>query len=437
MTKYTGVSYDPDIEVLAFNLSAWNATAPVQWFNKYKIISLVNNPLTKTLNILDLKKYYQSGEILPKTNKEVRTSKQAAQLIRDEGLEEYGHIYNYSLPAGSDSEALTNDSAIAAKFENKVWLRETFGDRLRFPSFSITTYGDLCQAKVEGFYKKLGAMSLVIQHPTQSGGRGTYYVDGQEALTSCVAALSESLQLTDKLVVSKALSDPRERTVQACVANDSVFVGPAQAQLVGHPLLVSTRRGDIQFCGGRIDSGLLSNAQYAQAADAARIVGDRLKSEGYRGIFGMDFLISEDELYVLEVNPRLTGLTTLLAFIQREVPFLLLHILEHAKSPYRIEVEEVSIDSGSYVQVYAKESGINTFVTGQYNSTGERMSDGFETGSILPESTDEFFVGMRVSPGDTVSQGKSLAFVYSKRQLFDDEGAIDPAVVPLIEKIRQ
>lgn len=438
MTKRTNVSYDTSLKVLTLNRSAWNAVAPLQWFDSYKIISLVENPLAKKMNIIPLQKYFPKGARLPATNKEIRTSPQVARLIHDEHLEDYWHFYNYSLPQDADEKALANDSRVAAKFENKVWLRETFGDTLRFPPFFITSLDMLRKMSITDCLEKLGAASLVIQHPTQTGGRGTYHAATQRDFDSCVQSLADSLRSSDKLVVSQALSMPQERTIQACVANGSVFVGPAQAQLVGQPSLVSSRRGDIQFCGGRIDTGLMNDTQYKLASQAAQIVGGRLKDEGYKGIFGMDFLVSNGELYLLEVNPRLTGLSTLLAFIQHDVPFLLLHILEHAGEAYHIDPQVTITDSsGSYVQVYAQQPSKITFVTGRYSSAGERLGDGFENGSIIPDDPNEFFVGMRVSPGDDVKQAKSLAFIYSRRQLFDDNGTIDPTVIPLVNKIRQ
>lgn len=437
MLKQTSISYNPDVKILTFNPSAWNAVAPLQWFNNYKIISLVDNPLAKTLNIISLKGYFPQGVTLPATNREMRTSLEAKQLVQDYQLEDYWRFYNYALPAHADEKALANDSAVAAKFENKVWLRETLGSELRFAPFFIPTLDELKRSGFEGCLERLDATALVVQHPSQSGGRGTYRVRTQEAFDECLVKLAETLDGGDKLVVSKALARPQERTIQACVANGRVLVGPAQAQLVGHPLLVSMRQGDIQFCGGRIDEGLLSDAQYRQAYQAAQVVGYRLMEEGYKGIFGMDFLVSDGELYVLEANPRLTGLSTLLAFIQHDMPFLLLHTLEHTNSPYEMIQREATPDgTGSYIQVYAQQDGTSNFTTGRYDGKGNRLGEGFENGSILPDSLDEYFVGMRVSPGAAVKQAKSLAFIYSRKQLFADDGTIDPDVIPLVNKIR-
>jgi hypothetical protein len=185
--------------------------------------------------------------------------------------------------------------------------------------------------------------------------------------------------------------------------------------------------------------GLLSDRLYDKAHTAARTVGERLQHEGYRGIFGMDFMVSEQNIYVLEANPRMTGLTTLLAFLQRKVPFLLLHILELTSSTYKIEepvTNEYNI-SGSFIQVYAQQDGIINFETGVYDSSGKRQGEGFEDGTIFPSASDNFFVAMRVTGNQHVARGKSLAFIYSRKQLFNDEGFLDEGVLVIIRKIRQ
>src|SRR5256886_5243806 len=75
-------------------------------------------------------------------------------------------------------------------------------------------------------------------------------------------------------------------------------------------------------------------AVYPEIKQYALGIGQRLQELGYRGIFGLDCLVDPSgRVYVLEINPRLTGLTPLLTMLYREnqdIPFYLLHILELA-----------------------------------------------------------------------------------------------------------
>jgi hypothetical protein len=415
--------------------SAWTATGPTQWFEDYKIISVMKNPLARRLSIINMADYLPNVDQLPKTTKEMMASPFLKDVKRQNGLENYVYVFNR---ASRDTElnGLGNDFSLVSQFENKVWLREQYGDTLHFPEYIINTLGQLQEKDFGSICNVLHAKELVVQHPSLAGARGTYFVSDQADLERVVISLKSILGDEDKIVIAKKLINIQERTLQVCITTDRILVGPAQAQLIGHPFLVSSRPGDIQFCGGRITSGLLSDEHYKVAFDAVQTVGARMQKEGYRGIFGMDLLVSEGQVYTLEVNPRMTGLTTLLAFLQQSVPFLLLHILELASSYYTVtdNQAEEKLD-GSVIQVYAQQDLVVAGETGLYDSEGLRLGDGFTNGNILPDN-DQFFVAMRVEKGQAVKQGKSLAFIYSRTQLFDDNGNLDPRLPALIKMIR-
>lgn len=439
MDKTLRIRYNTKLKILMISPSAWTATGPLQWFDNYRIISSIDNPLAGRLNIINVNNYIPKGEVSPKTTKEIMLSSGLYEALHNNQLEDYKHVLDRASSLVPWDVNLGNSEDIANRFENKVWFRQTFGTILQFPRFQIVSVKEMFRRGLDDFLRTLGGKELVVQHPSLSGGRGTYFVSDQVEFDECITSLLWHIEREDLVVVSKRLLSSCERTLQVCVTKSDILVGPAQAQLIGHPLLTSARQGDIQFCGGRVTPGLLSNQLYEKARTAAQIVGERLKEEGYRGIFGMDFMVSDKDIYVLEANPRMTSLTTLLAFLQCEVPFLLLHILELAHSPYRIEGSAFGEHdiSGSFIQVYAQKDGIVDFETGIYDSKGKKRGEGFDDGVLLPQESDRFFVAMRVAKGQRVVQGKSLAFIYSRKQLFNDEGSIDGDVLAIVRNIRQ
>ncbi len=413
--------------------TVWPAVGATQWFPDYRMVSILDFPLARKLGSISLARHAE-GRVLPQKVKGILESPLLTEVISQNHLEDYALLLNRPT-AAAPRESLGNSYEVASKYENKVWLRKSFAGKVPFPEFRILTFGELRERSFSDLAAELGG-ELVVQHASLSGGRGTYHVKNAPGLEKCVRSLLEVVAHDDEIVVSKRLVNASERTLQGCVTSKDVLVGPPQAQLVGHPRLTSPRPGDIQFCGGRIAQDLLGEEHYNQAAEYMRLIGKKLQSEGYRGIFGMDFLVSQGELYAIEVNPRMTALTTLLAFIQKDVPFLLLHILELAGSPYTLAGgREDTTAEGSFILVYAQRDMLVSFSTGRYDRHGNKVSEGFESGTILPEN-DDFFVGMRVADGQRAAQGKSLAFIYSRRQLFGDDGTLDPDVLPLISKIR-
>jgi hypothetical protein len=424
------VDFDSSLKLYMVSPSAWTATGATQWFKNYRIISALDNALAPKLGIVSLQGF--AGET-PKTTKEIIRSPLLKKVIHDENLEDYTMLLNRA--SSNLPDTLGNSYELVSHYENKVWLRKNCADRISFAPFRILSLHHLHQHGFSWLKDTLASEVVVIQHASLAGGRGTYVVATADEFALCLESLGTVIKEEDEVVVS-AFVKGYERTLQVCVTKDGVLVGPPQAQLVGHPTLTSPRPGDIQFCGGRIAPGLMNDSLYQQASHQAHIIGETLQQAGYKGIFGMDFLISKDRIYTLEVNPRMTGLTTLLAFLQKDVPFLLLHILELAASPYAITTPSPHVDTGSFIQVYAQKESRITFESGRYDRAGRRIGEGFEDGNILPADDDECFVAMRVAKDAEVQQGKSLAFIYSRRQLFTDDGEIDSAAALLADKIR-
>lgn len=430
------LQYDKDLKIMAVAPSIWARSGPAQWFHDYDIISAMNNPVRSRLKVININDYLPDGGM--KTSRQILTSEGMEHVRRRYSLEGYLELLYKPRASSNGSVTLGNDKKIADSFENKAWLRQKFNSMLHFPNHQLLSIETMQRQGFEALSRQVNAQALVVQHPSLSGGRGTFYVHNADELNHCITSLLETLPLSASVVVSEKLQNPIERTIQACVTHDDVLVGPAQAQLIGHPVLTSTQQGAIQFCGGRIESQLVTGELYQQIVKAARTVGKQLQEKGYRGIFGMDFLVSNQSLYVLEVNPRLTGLTTLLSFLGQEAPLLLLHILELAHSPYELPsiVDSSRSEAGSFIVVYAQGEGIVDYTTGIYDHVGVRHGDGFENGTIFPDKFDHFFVGMRVESGQRVPEGKSLAFIYSRKQLFNDNGELDETVLPLVRAIQ-
>src|SRR5205807_1963285 len=71
-------------------------------------------------------------------------------------------------------------------------------------------------------------------------------------------------------------------------------------------------------------------------------MGDRLRQEGYRGYFELDFLVDavSGELYLGELNPRVTGassMTNVTAVAYGDMPLFLFHLLEFMDVDYEID----------------------------------------------------------------------------------------------------
>ncbi len=433
------VAYDSSLPLIAVSPSVWTATGPLQWFDNYHIISSIDNPLGLKLHTLDIRQYDVDATEEFKSVKQIYASESIKRLESDKGIGNYNYVMNRA-SSGSlgGRHKLGNDHALVSEYEDKVWFRENYASSVPFADFQILPFQQLLEQDAYSTLASQLAEDLVIQHPKRAGSTGTHFASNLLQFQMAIEALKETIvDFADKVVVSRRVLQVRERSLQACITKDGVLVGPAQAQLVRHPLLTVSIPSSIQFCGGRIDANLVTQQQYSEMEAHVQTVGKDMQKRGYRGIFGMDFLLSDDMVYVLEVNPRMTGMTSLLAFVQQEVPFLLLHILELATAEYHYDSSvQVTNQSGSFLQVYAQQACRVTFETGLYDKNLVKVGEGFEDMSILPESEEHFFIGLRVNPGQEAVIGKSLAFIYSRTQLFDDEGTLSVDAEHIVKTMR-
>ena len=81
-------------------------------------------------------------------------------------------------------------------------------------------------------------------------------------------------------------------------------------ELVGFEELTPYKGG---WCGNEIFADPFGRSVRDRTRRATYAIGERLKEEGYRGYFELDFLIDEDtgHVYLGELNPRITGASSI------------------------------------------------------------------------------------------------------------------------------
>ncbi len=189
-------------------------------------------------------------------------------------------------------------------------------------------------AALRGLAAHLGP-DLVIQLPFGDSGQTTFFVSD----ASDYALHASIIEGAPEVKIMKRIRC-REAAIEACVTRHGVAIGPLATELVGFPELTPYRGG---WCGNEIGKGLFDPAIVDAAVDVTRRFGERLAATGYRGIFGLDFLLDEDtgELYLGELNPRITGLTPLTTQVADELDCispLLLHLLEWSGVDYDVDL---------------------------------------------------------------------------------------------------
>jgi biotin carboxylase len=176
---------------------------------------------------------------------------------------------------------------------------------------------------------------LVVQTPYGDSGKTTYFVKSEDDWDDELAG--------EELKVMKRINC-RAVAVEAVLTRHGTVVGPVMRDLTGYPELTPYRGG---WCGNDIFSEALSPEHRERARVLTQQLGERLAGEGYRGFFEVDYLVDLDtgELYLGELNPRLSGVTSMTnvtAGAYAEIPLFLLHLIEFLDVPYEIDVDAIN-----------------------------------------------------------------------------------------------
>ena len=181
---------------------------------------------------------------------------------------------------------------------------------------------------------------LVVQLPWGDSGKTTFFINGRDAWDAAAA----DHELTGvELKVMKRITC-RAVAVEAVLTRHGTLVGPIMADITGYAELTPYKGG---WAGNDVYLEVLTESQRVRARVLTQNLGARLATEGYRGFFEVDYLVDTDtgELYLGEINPRLSGIssmTNVTAGAYAELPLFLFHLLEYLDVDYMINVDEIN-----------------------------------------------------------------------------------------------
>jgi len=197
-----------------------------------------------------------------------------------------------------------------------------------------TTYADLLEtAGAVG----LGT-DLVVQTPYGDSGQTTFFIATERDWKEH----RKKIQAHEIKVMKRI--EPRELAIEGVITRHGTLVGPLMAELTGFPELTPYDGG---WCGNDVSPDVLTEEQRAIARARTIAMGERLRKEGYRGYFELDFLLdaATGELWLGELNPRVTGassITNVTAVAYGDMPLFLFHLLEFMDVDFEIDVDELN-----------------------------------------------------------------------------------------------
>jgi biotin carboxylase len=179
---------------------------------------------------------------------------------------------------------------------------------------------------------------LVVQTPYGDSGQTTFFIAGEDDWRAHRSKIEGQ-----QIKVMRRIQ-PRELAIEGVITRHGTLVGPLMAELTGFPELTPYDGG---WCGNDVSPELLTEEQRRTARERTIAMGERLRAEGYRGYFELDYLLdaATGEMWLGELNPRVTGassITNVTAVAYGDMPLFLFHLLEFMDVDYRIDVDELN-----------------------------------------------------------------------------------------------
>lgn len=149
-------------------------------------------------------------------------------------------------------------------------------------------------------FNKFNCDKLILQESISSGGNGTHLFDYEECNNYLKSKNSE-----DTYIVSPYIKDSIPINVHLVIFNDDCIVFPISHQIIYN------ENDSFRFMGADFFTDF-PNKIYDDVLENSHKIGNELRKLGYRGVCGIDYLVKNNNIYFLEVNPRFQASTFLL-----------------------------------------------------------------------------------------------------------------------------
>lgn len=449
--KKLPIEYNRSRPVGVLSLDPYNFLLLDRLFDDFRIVTstsavwLDNLPLKAKISNLKI-----TNSKTMENARKVSITKKFTDLYKEDSRRKYIMYAPIDPPYKINPLAfLMNSPTLARAYENKRYFRDEFADLIKVPDYEIkymtqldraTSYNDL-RDRFEG--------SFMLQDEESSGSKGTYAIHDQEDYVDAIRSLKKFSQ-GRTIVVSKFIHGEAS-SIQVCITKHGIFSGGIQRQLLKSRYLCNVKlSGATHWCGGEIGADYPDIVQH-RAQEIASVIGTELASHGYKGIFGVDLIVTpDDQVYAIEINARLTGYSHVISEMQLKngkIPFMLLHVLELGN--YKYEVTDN--DAFPSETKYKKPASLlilnnmsadpielkHTIKPGLYKLVGDKVEFIKATSDFDDlKGEDTAIIMSRFAKGDFVESGKRILKIMKLGKTMSSEGDLNFKAQHLVRAIK-
>lgn len=404
----------------------WGSDIEEIWGEKVVSIEKQNNSREDYSNN-DINRFFYSDNIL-NLGDIIKKGSNCVMYRSNEKIEELSNTNN-------NIKIFSAPISLKDKFDNKILFRDIVKSSdlplINGEVLSLTNknYKDLSQVYGNTF---------IIKYPVASSGKRTHYIDNKKDFNAL-----KKIYKYNKVIIEQYLPG-FSLCLNAVISDNKNYIAQSSVQVIGNPLLTNDYFG---YCGNDFSSyNSLPQPIKTEVSDQANKIMDYLRENGFRGLMGLDFLVYEDEVYPIEINPRFqnsTSMLTLLEISSGSVPLVFFHILQFLDKSYQdIDYDNTVHLNGSQITLHNLDKSPlnirNPIKHGIYTFQDDKLTYIRKGYSVTDcNNADEFAVCCGVPAAGTIIQPMAPIFKlhFSRSILQDNLMKIDNTIELKIKKI--
>ncbi len=189
----------------------------------------------------------------------------------------------------------------------------------------------------------------VAQESHSSGGFGTFILSRDNNMLEYLKR-----EYKEVFILSPYLKNSFAVNVNAIIDENNIIIFPPSLQVS------ENNNGRILYHGADYIAGQKLKSKIKNKINInSQVILEHIRQLGYRGIIGLDFLITEKNIYFLEVNPRYQASSFLIniALKEQELPSLSKMNIQAFEDNQKIDfsTKEIKINYSFYKYIYQKD----------------------------------------------------------------------------------
>lgn len=354
-----------------------------------------------------------------------------------------------------DCTLLNNEVELTEDITDKLTLAEVMNQqKIQIPKFTVEKLNNVSW---EETCQKLESTKLVIQNRKSHTGEGTYILDSEADLLALKSEAGENEFKVSQYIAGDSW------TINGCIYRETTLVGGLSYQITGIPELTNHPGSTVgnDWCAAHLLSEVVTEKIKKMTVE----VGNLLISRKYKGLFGIDVVVENEEVYLIEVNTRQTANIPMQSFLEQAegvTPLAVFHLYEF------MNIDETSYEfkllSGAQLFNRAKQDlNVNSQVKiGEYRLQSDNAAHDFDHNTssegviFLDEDQDKPLVwqgatynvtqisptGMQLLAGTLGSykENQELARIQTRVELVDKERIVKPWAIEAllaVEKLQK